>query len=85
MVCGVTDRKPVLDRAGNLCHYNLESGSRYFSQPGARCYSWSTERNSCLPRVVMRAFVGREQEESMMQRTFDGVCMSLPVVLLVGQ
>jgi hypothetical protein len=32
----------------------------------------------------MRAFVGREQEESMMQRTCDGVCTSLPVVLLVG-
>lgn len=47
--------------ARNLCHYNLEPGSYYF-MPDGRCYSRSTEGNSCLPRVVMTAFVGREQE-----------------------
>lgn len=64
---GETDCEPVLDRAGNLCHYNPESGSYYF-MPDGHCYSWSTEGNSCLPRVVMRAFVGREQENMMHMR-----------------
>lgn len=67
--------------AGNLCHYNLEPGSYYFMPDGC-CYSRSTEGNSCLPRVVMRAFVGREQEEN---DSYNGVCTSLPVVLLGDQ
>lgn len=52
--------KPVCCDAGSLCHYVLEFGSGHFWLPGGHCYSWSTERSTCLPRAAMAAIRGIE-------------------------